>query len=430
MIDTYEVVSKNKLAYRYRLTADSPEVERIKNDIKNGNIDFSSNIFREYDGRLVTQFKELSAENVVLLHLKYQLRQVIKVRFANRNKVVDELFDKLRAVRSLQDVTIIRFDLASYFYSVSTQYVYDEYLQDSRLDRSDKDYLEDICRTNRYCVAGLPIFNYFIELVSRDLDKEIQSRFVEHGLVLYSRYVDDGVIVLNKYLTKKSVRQIIDAAIEAVFKNGQTLNKVKINEKKFTVINRRHLSGDCSFDFLGYEFFIKDDFRKIAVGITERKRNKYQEKVNKLVRQNYTPGNDDSERLTRHIIKAHSSRVAYFAPSAKHRGVWVSKGIVASYNRLKDFDSHIDIKTVNFLKKIYERAFQANGYSPPHYLSNPRYSLYENLLANKAMIFNELIGMPKDTLFKELQKVGITHDPDIDYNLLVKDYLIRIKSGY
>ena len=46
------------------------------------------------------------------------------------------------------------------------------------------------------------------------------------------------------------------------------------------------------------------------------------------------------------------------------------------------------------------------------------------------MIFNPLIGMPKVVLLEELKKVGITHDPDIDYNLLVKDYLIRIKSGY
>lgn len=430
MVNAFEVISKNKLAFRFKLTEEDAIVSNIQKNIDEGRVNFASNKYKNYDGRLLTQFDALSAENILLLHLKYQLRRTFKVKFANRNKVIDELFDKLRAVRSLNDATIIRFDLKKYFYSVSTQYIFDQYLLHSSLKREDKDYLEDVCKANSYCVAGLPIFNYFIELVSRDFDEKIRSSFRDHGMVFYSRYVDDGIIILNKYLPKKQVRKIINQAIEDIFQNTNSSNRVKINEEKFRVVNRRHLNGDNSFDFLGYEFFIKGDFKKISVGITERKRNKYQEKVNRLVKRNYDPTDPVSKELMRHIIKAHSSRVVYFAPSAKHRGVWVSKGIVASYNRLKDFNTHIEPKTTHFLKNIYKKSFRINGHVAPEYLTNKRYILYENLVRNKAMIFNPLIGMPKAVLLEELKKVGITHDPDIDYNLLVKDYLIRIKSGY
>ncbi len=430
MIDTYEVISKNRLARRYKLKPDSPEIVSIGDKITRNSLDFSSNTYRNYDGRLVTQFPELSPENVILLHLKHQLKRAFKVSFTNRNKIIDELFDKLRVVRSLQDFTIVKFDLKNYFYSISTEYVYAKYIQNSRLSRADKDYLDLICASNPYCVAGLPVFNYFVEMVSRDLDEAIRSRLSSYGLIYYARYVDDGIVVLNKYIPKKQFRKILDQTIEDVFQNTQSKNKVKISEKKFTVINRRHTTSDCSFDFLGYEFFIKSDFKTINIGITQRKQSKYQEKINKLVKDNYKPGHPFSEELVRHMIKAHSSRVVFYAPSAKHKGVWVSKGIIANYNRLKDYNKHIDRRTTKFLKEIYIIAFRNAGFTPPYYLLNSRYSLYANMMNNRAMIFNELIGTPQNVLLDELNKIGIVPRPDKKYDYLVKDYLIAVKAGY
>lgn len=430
MIDVFETISRNKLAYRYSLTEESPTVKLIANKIQAGSLDFSSNMFREYDGRLVTQFNELSVENIVLLHLKYQLKKSFKVNFANRNKIIEELFDKLRVARSLKDLTLIKFDFKNYFYSVSTEYIYETYIQNSRLSREDKDYIDLLCKSNRYCIAGLPVFNYFIEMISIDLDKILTAKLSQYGLVYYERYVDDAVVLLNKYIPKKEVRKILDETIEEVFRCSSSKNKVRVNESKFVVINRRYLKQDCTFDFLGYEFFLKSDFKKINVGITKRKRSKYQEKVNKLIKQNYTPGNKLSEEKIRHLIKAHSSRVVYFAPSAKHRGVWVSKGIIANYNKLKDYPSNIEKDTAKFMKDIYSEAFKKAGHTPPYYLSNPRYSLFENMAKNRAIIFNQMIGTSKDALLEHSKQVGLTPDPAKDYNYLVKDYLIHIKIGY
>lgn len=409
---------------------ESPEVKGVEAALAAGAIDFSSNIFREYDGRLITQFDDLSAENIVLLHLKYQLRKTFRVSFSNRNKVIEELFDKLRVARSLKDLTIIKFDFKNYFYSVSTEYIYETYIQNSRLSREDKDYIDLLCKSNPYCVAGLPVFNYFIEIISEDFDKALSARLSKYGLVYYERYVDDGVALLNKYLPKKEVRKILNGVIEEVFLNSTSKNKVRLNESKFAVINRRYLAQDCVFDFLGYEFFLRQDFKKINVGITKRKRDKYQNKVDKLIKQNFTPGDKNSEEKIRQLIKAHSSRVVYLAPSAKHKGVWVSKGIIANYNKLKDYTGDIDRDTRKFLRDIYINAFKKAGYTPPHYLNNPRYRLLDNMTANRAMIFNELIGMSKDTLIKNITKTGRTPDPTRDYNYLVKDYLISIKIGY
>lgn len=431
MINTFEVISKNKLAYKYRLTDDSTEVLRINSAIQSGSLDFSSNKFKRYDNRLVTEFDDLSAENIVLLHLKSVLKSTFRVHFSNRNKIIDELADRLKIARSLKDLTIMKFDFKEYFYSISTSYVYEHFIKSSKMLREDKNYLEQICKSNKYCVAGLPVFNYFVEIISADFDKKLHAKLSQHGLVYYARYVDDGLVILNKFIGKKELRSILNDALEETFKNTESDNKVKIKEDKFTVINRRHLKVDSGFDFLGYEFFIKDNFRKINIGITENKRIKYQQKIDKLIKNNYIPGNATSEEKVRQLIKAHCSRVVYFAPSTKHRGVWVSKGIIANYNKLKDYPANIDPQTSKFLKGIYFTAFKNAGHTKaPYYLSNPRYSLWAGIQTNRAMIFNELIGISNKSLLKQMNKVGLYPPSSREYDYLVKDYLIEIKIGY
>lgn len=431
MINTFEVISRNKLAYRYHLTEESPEVLRISSAIESGSLDFASNKFKRYDNRLVTEFNELSPENIVLLHLKYVLKSTFRVHFSNRNKIIDELADSLKIARSLKDLTIMKFDFKEYFYSISTEYVYERFIKNSKILREDKNYIEQITRSNKYCVAGLPVFNYFVEIISADFDKKLRAKLSQHGLVYYARYVDDGLVILNKFVGKKELRAILNDALEKTFNSANSDNKVRIKEEKFTVINRRYLNADTGFDFLGYEFFIKDNFKKINIGITENKRIKYQQKIDKLIKNNYTPGNIVSEEKIRQLIKAHCSRVVYFAPSTKHKGVWVSKGIVANYNKLKDYPTNIDPQTAKFLKEIYFKAFRNAGYStPPHYLSNPRYSLWTGVQKNRAMIFNELVGASKQSLLKQMNKIGLYPPPSREYDYLVKDYLIEIKIGY
>lgn len=430
MINAFEVISKNRLAYRHSLVVDSPEVKLIEDKLERKDIDFSKNTFRKFDGRLITQFDDLSVENVALLYLKYQLKKTFKVNFPNRNKIIEELFDKLRVSKSLNDLTLIKFDFKNYFYSVSTAYIYENYIQNSRLSREDKDQLDLLCKSNKFCVAGLPVFNYFVEMISVDFDRTLRAKLSKYGLVYYERYVDDAVVILNNYVAKKHVRKILNETINEIFHCDTTENKVRLNEKKFTVINRRHLKSDCRFDFLGYEFFLKNDLKKIFVGMTKAKRVKYQQKVDKLIKNNFTAGDKTAEEKVRHLIKAHSSRVVYFAPSAKHKGVWVSKGIIANYNKLKDYPTSIHVDTRKFLSEIYINGFKNAGFTEPHYLNNSRYNLYENLLANRAMIFNELIGTPRSTLIKQMSNAGLTPAPAKDYNYLVKDYLIHIKIGY
>jgi len=84
----------------------------------------------------------------------------------------------------------------------------------------------------------------------------------------------------------------------------------------------------------------------------------------------------------------------------------------------------------NFFKDIYFNAFKNYDQTPPHYLSNERYSLYEGMTSNRALIFNEMIGVSRAALNKYLEQTGGVSSLSKDYNYLLKDYLIHIKIGY
>jgi len=90
----------------------------------------------------------------------------------------------------------------------------------------------------------------------------------------------------------------------------------------------------------------------------------------------------------------------------------------------------MDSDTKKFLQAIYKTAFTKIGEPAPAYLSNPRYDLYENLISNRTMIFNEMIGASREHLLKQLDKLDVPVRPDKNYDYLVKDYLISTKSGY
>lgn len=433
MIDVYKTLTRAHLTQN--ISPNDRIIVDITENISKDNYDFSTNGFYKHNGRLVTYYKQYTPEHVIVLHCKNLLSKKLQVSFSNRNQIIDEIFDKLQAISTLNDFTLIKFDFKSFFYTISSQYVFDKYLENADLDRPDKKFLGEFCGKNKYCVAGIPLINYLVEIVSRDLDEKLKAEFSSKGIVLYSRYVDDGMLMLNQFIDYKEARKIINTCIEKVFFDktytSSSMNKVRLNNTKYKVINRRFLTRDQSFNFLGYDFKIKADFKGMEIGVTDTKIEKYQRRVNKLVKTHYDPADPAKVELTRHIIKAHGSRVIYCSRTKKSKDMWISKGFVSNYNRLQDYNKFLDTKTRRFLNKIYYNAFLEAGHTPPPFLRQTRYSLSDNIKVNRAMIFDELIGISKKQLLKELTKIGNTKRTEKDdYHSIAREYLIAVRVGY
>lgn len=411
--------------------------DNVINLDSNVKVDFSSNIYRVFSGRIITQYAKDSNESKIIRELSNRVRSIFNVRFPDRHNIINELFDFLRVCVSLSDFTIVRFDFKKFFYSVSTAFVYNEYIKNSSLKRWEKDIISDLCLEVKKCIPGISIFNYFIEIVSREFDHEIHSTLGKEGLIFYRRYVDDGILIFNCSILETQIEDKLKNIIEKIFHNKGTLNKVRIQKEKFVVINRGDLIKENKrFDFLGYEFFFSKNAKKIneisiQIGISEKKRRKYQNKVNEFVSEIYSIDHNIVSTRLRHAIKAHCSRVVYFviSPTKGHK-MWVSKGIIANYNKLSDYYDCIHQDTKKFLSEIYYNAFGEIGVRPPHYLKEDRYSLCQGFIKNRALIFHEMIGVNKKCLCKYLTQIGEEVDEKRDFDYLLKDYLINIKIGY
>lgn len=77
MFDVFETLSRSRLAYDYGLQSDSPIVNTLTQRVKDDEFNFGLNEFKVYDGRLITQFDDLSVENITLLHIKSQLKRTL-----------------------------------------------------------------------------------------------------------------------------------------------------------------------------------------------------------------------------------------------------------------------------------------------------------------------------------------------------------------
>ena len=216
--------------------------DNVINLDSNVKVDFSSNIYRVFSGRIITQYAKDSNESKIIRELSNRVRSIFNVRFPGRHNIINELFDFLRVCVSLSDFTIVRFDFKKFFYSVSTAFVYNEYIKNSSLKRWEKDIISDLCLEVKKCIPGISIFNYFIEIVSREFDHEIHSTLGKEGLIFYRRYVDDGILIFNCSILETQIEDKLKNIIEKIFHNKETLNKVRIQKEKNIRIRLTSLS--------------------------------------------------------------------------------------------------------------------------------------------------------------------------------------------
>lgn len=116
-------------------------------------------------------------------------------------------------------------------------------------------------------------------------------------------------------MEETEVKEKLETVLLKIF-HDQTIKApkchTKFNKKKFKYISRRNiLKGSCSVDFLGYEFWLSANGKakiEIKYGITDDKRKKYEDRIDKLIASYTDPSSPDYNKmeLLRHRIIAHT----------------------------------------------------------------------------------------------------------------------------
>ena len=256
----------------------------IYNRIRNNQVDFQNNlekgiIKQQKKARLIYKVNSTN-EEIALKYLKRRLDIELNIKYANRNCIMRELFPIIENITCLGDFTIFRFDFKHFFESVEARKIFNEYVVDTNLRRYEKDLLKQLTELYKYCFAGLPTSNAFIEIVANRFDQVLKSKFGDKGLCFYSRYVDDGILVFNEFVDKTYIQKVLDDAIREVF----NMPSVRLNTDKTCYLTK--YTGDLKFNYLGYQFEKNGRGNKVnfLFGIADSKIKKYQNQLDCMLR--------------------------------------------------------------------------------------------------------------------------------------------------
>lgn len=391
----------------------------IYNRIRNKQVDFQNNlekgIIKQHKKTRLIYKVNSTNEEMALKYLKRRLDIELNIKYANRNCIMRELFPVIENIACLGDFTIFRFDFKHFFESVEARGIFDEYVADTNLRRYEKDLLKQLTDLYKYCFAGLPTSNAFIEIVANRFDQVLKSKFGDKGLCFYSRYVDDGILIFNEFVDKTYIQKVLDDAIREVF----NMPSVRLNADKTCYLTK--YTGDLKFDYLGYQFEKNRRGKKVnfLFGIADSKIKKYQNKLDCIIKQYIK---DNNIELFRHRILYYISRIVFYTNTNSRYstlGKWDVSGIIENYGLLRKYivnKSRLIRTTQVFLfNGVYNGCVRAGLINKkiPYFLREKGkdvYSIAYGLQKNKTIIFHPNIGWSAEYLKKQITRLA----PEMD----------------
>jgi len=393
----------------------------IYNRISNKQVDFENNLERG----IIKQHKKVLLiykvnginEEITLKYLKRRLDIQLNIKYANRSCIMRELFPIIENITCLGDFTIFRFDFKHFFESVEARKIFDEYVMNTNLRRYEKDLLKRLTELYKYCFAGIPTSNAFIEIVANRFDQILKSKLWDRGLCFYSRYVDDGIMVFNEFVDKTHIQNMLNEAICEVF----NMPSVKLNADKTCYLTK--YTGDLKFDYLGYQFEKSRRGNNVIFlfGIADSKISRYQNKLDSIIKK-YTK--DNNIELFRHRILYYISRTVFYTNTNSRYstvGKWDVSGIIENYGLLRKYivnKSRLIRATQVFLfNGVYNGCARAGliNKKTPYFLRGKGkdvYSIAYGLQKNKTIIFHPNIGWSSEYLKKQITRL----DSEMDLN--------------
>lgn len=449
MVNVDSMISKDKIKSMVEKRGPSLSEEEINERTRNicNDIGSRSYNFLGYQKKFYTRFSKkrvaysyprLSCEDIICQYLKCQLEEKLQVKYASRDRIANILFNILPVVKDMNDFVIVRVSFKNLFDSVLTKYVYNKYIKNSGLKRSDKDKFEEYVNKISCCHSGLCLSNVMVEIICRDFDEHIKSRLYSFGLVIYERYIDDILIVMNKYMPQENFLELTTACISEVF--GNLPVKLEMRAGNFSYITRRAFRQDAgnyieNFSFLGYEIGLEKGANAniilLKYGVDAKERERFKDILRKAITQYSMDGNLE---LLRQRIKIYSSIVVV-------NGVSTVKFdrkkdcILCKYSELIHHPNQLATDTRRFMKGIYFDLYRefGNEVPIPYFLKNSHrepsiYNIFSNLNRRRIILFHDSMGVSSEMIINWMGKLNRVYSGDVqDYYRIVSDYLELIK---
>lgn len=453
-------IAFEKLNYR------SPLLNSKKNDIEiiikkyveqfyNNDYDFSKTeplvITKNNKKRYLKHFTELddgsiSIESILCQCVKQILDKRFKPKFPNRNKIMENLFGLLKAVKQMSDFIIVKFDFKDFYNSISSDYVFNKILDKNITDRFENALVNEYVNKITFTFAGLSPSSTISEIISKEFDSKIIMELSDFGLIFYERYIDDCFLILNNHIDKNELQEILNNVLLNVYhdKNVRTKKKckTKFQEKKFIYISKRDIKDKLiSINFLGYEFYFSKEKNmiKLQYGITEEKRKKNENRILEFIHDFMNKSSNDynNQELLLQRLLAFCSRTVYQI-KLSNGIIWREKGFISNYRELRFLieKGEIECQTKKFIQNTPIKYLIKANINIPKIMLNQlkKNNLCNNLNRYRTLLLVNNLGYDYQSLSNICKKVGIeandSNGKKKKYSTLVREYLIKLKVGY
>lgn len=393
-----------------------------------------------------------SPENILSNYLLIILKHSTNIKLPSRKKISNKLFDNIKYLNKLSNFAIYKFDFKDFYNSVSSELIFNNYLQYIIKTRFDYELMKKYTTEVKKTYTGLCLSNLLVEIISSDFDDILKQEFSNYGLFFYTRYIDDTILIFNKYISEDLFNKILDDTIKKVFTYESKLD-VNTNKSKFNFIIRNKCENK-DIDFLGYKFqfnFKEHQKDHIKYGISTDKIKKHRKKISKITNlyaQEYIDEtlNEDYNNieLFRQRILNYSCRQVY-VKSSNNRDIWIDKGFISDYSELRYLllaDPNYLIKdTLEFLEKgiTDEVDSQLNKinkqYTDIYFLKDSndksKYNLSNNMKNNSTLLFHEKIGYSKKSLinlYSKIETINESNEFKKTYEEILNSYNNKINK--
>lgn len=232
--------------------------------------------------KLVYSYSNIGTIAVDKIISRY-LAKIYNLKLWSRDEIMSILLHHLREPTSYG---VLRLDIKNFYETINTKELLKE-LQKTELQLKHLSFIKStFLKAGRGIKRGLPLSQVLSEICLQNLDEIFRQT---NGIFFYARFVDD-IIIIYDGKNKLDINQIKEIT------NFLTKYKLEFhsdNEKEFNQIipkiNKKTTYKDIKFDYLGYQFKIKNEYsqpkerqyRSVEVDLSEKTFKKFKQRLEK-----------------------------------------------------------------------------------------------------------------------------------------------------
>lgn len=292
-----------------------------------------------------------------LKQVQKNIERAFTIKPADRYEIVHQLKN---AISDRLPKCIIRTDIKDFFESIPHEQLLGKINKNPIINLRTKKILQDILQQYRKKVdretgipRGVSISSYLCELYMRDIDRDIRNL---PNIIYYARYVDDIIAIFASNKPDKQCDSYHADITKRIEQEGLSINEEKTEKIAYPTA----LNNPSNFLFLGYQFSF-DENHRLQIGITNKRINKYQDRISASIQQYNARFKYEAQRAQCLLLK----RLKYLTGNtrlvnAKKNimvGIYFSNALVNNHDFLYELDDYLaeaikEIKRYDYPNRI------------------------------------------------------------------------------